>query len=177
MSFTIKQCTNCENNIKLVKIEDKNFINYMRGIIKPDPYYDVNKYFPDIYYNTYREDYKNNICPYCKKPLIDTLISKDDFYAIGECSDYNRALLLAMIDLRKKDVIEFETKMQSFRNEYKKREEDEKRRIQESLKPECPKCGSKSITAGQKGYSLLTGFIGSDKTVNRCASCGYKWKP
>lgn len=141
------------------------------------PYYYINKYFPDIYYNTYREDYRNNICPYCKKPLIDTLISEDDFNTIGECSNFNRDLILAMIELRKKDVIEFETKMQSFRREYKTRNEEKKRRIQESLKPECPKCGSKSITAGQKGYSLLTGFIGSDKTVNRCASCGYKWKP
>lgn len=43
--------------------------------------------------------------------------------------------------------------------------------------PQCPKCGSTSITAGQRGYSLLTGFIGSSKTVNRCANCGYKWKP
>lgn len=43
--------------------------------------------------------------------------------------------------------------------------------------PKCPKCGSTSITAGQRGYSLLTGFIGSGKTVNRCANCGYKWKP
>lgn len=41
----------------------------------------------------------------------------------------------------------------------------------------CPKCGSTSVTAGQKGYSLLTGFIGSGKTVNRCANCGHRWKP
>lgn len=41
----------------------------------------------------------------------------------------------------------------------------------------CPKCGSTSITAGQRGYSLLTGFIGSGKTMNRCANCGYRWKP
>lgn len=43
--------------------------------------------------------------------------------------------------------------------------------------PKCPKCGSTAITAGQRGYSLLTGFLGSGKTVNRCANCGYKWKP
>lgn len=47
----------------------------------------------------------------------------------------------------------------------------------DSNKVKCPKCGSTSITAGQRGYSLLTGFIGSGKTVNRCANCGYKWKP
>lgn len=47
----------------------------------------------------------------------------------------------------------------------------------ESLKPKCPKCGSTAITAGQRGYTLLTGFLGSNKTVNRCANCGHTWKP
>lgn len=41
----------------------------------------------------------------------------------------------------------------------------------------CPHCGSTSISIGQKGYSLLTGFIGSGKTTNRCGSCGYTWQP
>lgn len=41
----------------------------------------------------------------------------------------------------------------------------------------CPKCGSTNVTTGSRGYSLLTGFIGSGKTVNRCGSCGHKWKP
>lgn len=41
----------------------------------------------------------------------------------------------------------------------------------------CPKCGSTAVTMGKREYSLLTGFIGSGKTVNRCGNCGYKWKP
>lgn len=41
----------------------------------------------------------------------------------------------------------------------------------------CPKCGSTSVVIGQRGFSLLTGFIGSNKTVNRCGNCGYRWKP
>lgn len=41
----------------------------------------------------------------------------------------------------------------------------------------CPKCGSTQITTGQRGYSLFSGFLGSNKTVNRCANCGYSWKP
>ncbi len=41
----------------------------------------------------------------------------------------------------------------------------------------CPKCGSISIATGQRGYSMVSGFIGSGKTVNRCANCGYVWKP
>ena len=43
--------------------------------------------------------------------------------------------------------------------------------------PKCPRCGSTSITAGQRGYTLLTGFLGSNKTMNRCANCGHKWEP
>ena len=43
--------------------------------------------------------------------------------------------------------------------------------------PRCPKCGSTSISTGQRGYSLVTGFIGAGRTTNRCASCGYKWEP
>lgn len=41
----------------------------------------------------------------------------------------------------------------------------------------CPRCGSTSITTGQRGFSVWTGFLGSNKTVNRCAKCGYSWQP
>ena len=43
--------------------------------------------------------------------------------------------------------------------------------------PVCPKCGSSAISTGQRGFSMMTGFIGSNKTVNRCANCGYQWTP
>ena len=41
----------------------------------------------------------------------------------------------------------------------------------------CPKCGSTAITTGQRGFSMLTGFWGSSKTVNRCGNCGHVFKP
>lgn len=41
----------------------------------------------------------------------------------------------------------------------------------------CPKCGSKSIATINRGYSLLTGFLGSGSPRNVCQQCGYKWKP
>lgn len=50
-------------------------------------------------------------------------------------------------------------------------------RIQQATGPRCPKCGSTSISTGQRGFSMMTGFIGSNKTVNRCANCGYQWTP
>lgn len=41
----------------------------------------------------------------------------------------------------------------------------------------CPRCGSTAITTGSRGYSLVWGFAGSNKTVNRCGKCGHTWKP
>lgn len=41
----------------------------------------------------------------------------------------------------------------------------------------CPKCGSTSIEAVNREFSLLSGFIGSGKTLNYCKNCGHKWDP
>lgn len=41
----------------------------------------------------------------------------------------------------------------------------------------CPKCKSTNITTGSRGYNIVWGFIGSNKTMNRCAKCGHKWEP
>ena len=49
--------------------------------------------------------------------------------------------------------------------------------LREKNQPKCPKCGSTSIGVANKGFSLLTGFLGSGKTMNFCQNCGYKWKP
>lgn len=47
----------------------------------------------------------------------------------------------------------------------------------ENNSPHCPRCGSSSITTGQRGFNIWTGFLGSNKTVNRCANCGWTWQP
>ena len=41
----------------------------------------------------------------------------------------------------------------------------------------CPQCGSTEYHAGARGFSLVTGFIGSGKTVLTCLKCGHRWKP
>ena len=41
----------------------------------------------------------------------------------------------------------------------------------------CPRCGSTAVTTGSRGYSIVWGFAGSGKTVNRCGKCGYTWTP
>lgn len=41
----------------------------------------------------------------------------------------------------------------------------------------CPQCGSTEYHAGARGFSIVTGFIGSGKTVLICLKCGHRWKP
>ncbi|MDO4841511.1 MAG: ribosomal protein L7/L12 [Phoenicibacter congonensis] len=41
----------------------------------------------------------------------------------------------------------------------------------------CPQCGSTQYHAGARGFSLITGFVGSGKTVLTCLKCGNRWKP
>ena len=42
--------------------------------------------------------------------------------------------------------------------------------------PHCPKCGSTSIATTNRGFSVVTGFIGSGSPRNVCQKCVYKWK-
>lgn len=49
--------------------------------------------------------------------------------------------------------------------------EDEKDKIK------CPKCGSANVQSSNRGFSLVTGFIGSGSPRNVCQKCGFKWKP
>lgn len=180
MLDTIKRCVKCKPTPKMytsLKF-DENDSGYL---LFWNEFIDGKRLQNYCKNESYNKDYENNICPFCKGHLVDTMLTREDFRVIGENSNYNRDLLLAMIELRKKDVIEFETKMQPFRDAFQKKQNEKEHKRQEYLAhkddPRCPKCGSTSITTGQRGYSLLTGFFGSGKTVNRCAKCGYKWKP
>lgn len=48
---------------------------------------------------------------------------------------------------------------------------------EKSLLTRCPKCNSTQISTDSRGFSMVWGFWGSGKTVNRCAKCGHSWKP
>ena len=115
-------------------------------------------------------------CPVCHN---NSFMEYD--YAVLKDLKCSPELINAMQNLKKSDIIEYELKMSQFRNQLEQKEsiEREIRRKQqdEASKPKCPKCGSTNITTGQRGFSLLTGFWGSNKTVNRCANCGHTWKP
>ena len=107
--------------------------------------------------------------------LLVTSMTDEEFCVLCKAVPKNNELCSLMIDLKEKDPIEYQLKMSQFKTQVQQQESIKNQ--QEKNQVHCPKCGSTNITAGQRGYSLLTGFIGSGNTVNRCAKCGYKWKP
>lgn len=114
----------------------------------------------------------------CNKCDEDTLqvtrMTTEEFDILCDAAPGNDEIHSLMIDLKEKDPIEYQLKMSQFKTQVQQQESMER---QSSNTVKCPRCRSANITAGQRGYSLLAGFIGSGSTVNRCAKCGYKWKP
>lgn len=119
------------------------------------------------------------ICPEC---LCDDVFvkSKDEEELLRLSGD--RSFTNAMMELKEKDSIEYQLKLQQFKNtkeqaviiEQKKQESS---KLQENNTLTCPKCGSTEITEGTKGFTLFKGFIGSSDFRYVCKKCGNKWKP
>jgi len=42
---------------------------------------------------------------------------------------------------------------------------------------QCPRCGSNQVSANKKGWTLTTGFIGSNAVLITCLKCGRQFKP
>ena len=109
----------------------------------------------------------------CGGNLIDTGLVHDELMVIRKVSSDNN-FLKAMIELKKKDIIEYNLKMSQFKAHTAQQSQAVS---QPSGALRCPQCGSTNVSTGARGYSMLTGFAGAGKTVNRCGRCGYKWKP
>ena len=127
---------------------------------------------------------KESICRTCEHTLINTNFTMDDYETASDV-DKLPELFQRIRDRYVINSPEFDEKLY---NEVIDKEYMENMRVdalmesisknnQKSNVLRCPKCGSTAVTTGQKGFSLLTGFWGSNKTVNRCGNCGYKWKP
>lgn len=126
-----------------------------------------------------------NECPKCGSELIPCSLTEPERLIIAQVSDYSRDVFDAMRKLKTEDPIEFTLKIGQFKQLYEETKKANKPVQQQNTQniaptknlPKCPRCGSTAITAGQRGYSLMWGFIGSSNTVNRCSNCGHKWKP
>lgn len=117
-------------------------------------------------------EYQN--CEYCGAKLLHTKMTAEEKFLIKHISK-DKDFFMAMLKLREDDIIEYQTKISAFRD--KAKQDGCYDSPKQSNQPRCPKCGSTSITASQRGYSFWTGFLGSNKTVNRCSNCGHTWKP
>lgn len=157
-------CSTCNKNgsnqmYKLVGNDKKAF---QKGFIYPSEIKSNNEY----------------ICPYCNNKLVDTLITENEFNLIEDVSDSDRQFLEAMIDLKKKDPIEYQLKISQFKANLKQQESSKK--VEEDDRPKCPTCGStniEKISLGKKavGGALFGIFSSNVRKSMHCKSCGYKW--
>ncbi len=123
-------------------------------------------------YSTFLEE-NEYICEVCGKTVTDLKMLTEDYRILIKVSPEPK-FMESMIQLQETDIVEYNLKMSQFRTQVQQQENS---RAQAANTVKCPRCGSTNITAGQRGFSLLTGFVGSGKTVNRCANCGHKWRP
>lgn len=122
-----------------------------------------NGYYPFLYDNDYE-------CPTCKSKLIDTGIDESEYINIAKISkDIN--FLEAMIKLKQKDIIKFQSRMFQFKTQLAQQENNN---AQNDNKPRCPKCGSTNIQIVPRKWSLLTGFL-TNKTDRVCVNCKHKF--
>lgn len=122
----------------------------------------------------------SNKCVWCKEKeeLLESIISTDELKILEKISSDN-SFLESMIDLKEKDPIEFQLKISQFKTQLQQQEylKQTKEESSSSNKLTCPKCGSTNIQTTNRGFSLVTGFIGSGSPRNVCQQCGFKWKP
>ena len=108
-----------------------------------------------------KEDTK--ICPCCEKGVLeDSPLTFEEFKIIDNVSDSDRQFLEAMIDLKKKDPIEYQLKISQFKANLKQQES--------SKKVEKISLGKKAV-----GGALFGIFSSNVRKSMHCKSCGYKW--
>lgn len=111
-----------------------------------------------------KQDLLNNFkCDNCNNTFGDILENKNEIYIICKnCSNkyvvFDKSII--NINLKGKDLHSIN-----------------KSKTTIETPVACPKCLSTQITTGARGVNALWGFFGASKTVNRCAKCGYTWKP
>lgn len=177
----LKLCC-CRKCINDKKNEIHEYGDYFSSLLDYKFPEDNIKYYRGICYSSKNID-GNCIC--CNNPLENMNINNHELFIIANVGSSDPDYLLAMNDLKKRDIITYTSKFNELQEKWnaKLKANDEADRVKreteerEANTVRCPKCGSTQITTGQRGYSLITGFLGSNKTVNRCANCGYSWKP
>lgn len=130
----------------------------------------------------------NEVCDKCLKMITFSKITPKKEFECENChstecieldTDLDYSLMCAKCKTTKV-IFEKHNIIVNNRNMPKRSEEEIQQsaeRIKQMFAVKCPKCGSTEFTTGKRGFSALTGFFGSNKTVNRCARCGNVWYP
>lgn len=112
----------------------------------------------------------------CGGELIDTGITTDELMVIRKISN-DDAFLDAMINLKEKDIIEYNLKMSQFRTQL---EQQKASKAQSDTTPKCPHCHSSNIRpiSGLGRGASVAMWGAFSKKINKsfeCKSCGYTW--
>ena len=119
---------------------------------------------------------KDNVleCKYCKAPMHAELIEKRVVENYSDFSSYIYETYIKGHPDRELNVKKRNSRShQEFIDGIKKHNME----VEARNTLHCPRCGSTAVVVGTRGYSMMTGFIGSGDTMNRCGNCGHKWKP
>lgn len=131
---------------------------------------------PGYHYEVIEEEY----CAFCGAKLKLISLTEDEMSVLKKCK-VSSELVDAMVELKDKDIIEFETKMAQFRASAAQikaaREEAKKTKAlaeEEANKPKCPRCKSTNIQIIPRKWSFWAGVF-TNKTDRVCANCKHKW--
>lgn len=119
----------------------------------------------------------NMICPKCNSNLKETSVTMEEIKIIYAIS-HDNTFIQAMIELKDKDIIEYELKMSQFRNQLNQQKQIEStRKKQESNTVHCPYCNSENIKkiSGTERVASATMFGIFSKKIGKsfkCNNCG-----
>lgn len=112
----------------------------------------------------------------CGGKMFDTGMKFDEYLIVSKISKDN-AFLNAMIELKQKDIIEYNLKLNQFKLQAEHKNSDSSNNVN-ILK--CPTCGSTNVRKMggiERGASIAAFGIFSKKfnKTFKCGNCGYTW--
>lgn len=116
----------------------------------------------------------------CNGNAIKCNISYEEFCTMCDIADEND-FYQAMIDLKEKDLIEYQMKMSQFRTQVQQQQQLKRARLAaSSTTVKCPTCNSRDVkrisgTSRAAGAAMFGLFSKTVRSQFECRNCGYKW--
>ena len=112
-----------------------------------------------------------------EESFIETNIDWDEFDIMKNISE-NPDFIFKMMELKKNDIIEYETKMSQFRNQIGEKEQQKKAQANTVTCPSCKSTNLSKISSAKKAAKVgLFGIFGAGdigKTY-KCNNCGVRF--